>query len=84
MKERYLGKTEFQFSKAAERNSKAKEERGKKAAQTGKKHREARRGPGSASTAGRGRDKIAATVAARAAAFERKQRQAIETIRRKR
>jgi hypothetical protein len=84
MKELSLGKTKFQFSKAAERNSKAKEERGKKAAQTGKKHREARRGPGSASTAGSGRDQIEATVAARAAAFERKLRQAIETIRRKR
>jgi hypothetical protein len=53
-KEQSLGKTELQFSKAAAGNSKAEEERGKKAAQTGKKHREARRGPGSAPTSGRG------------------------------
>jgi len=71
-KEQSLGKTEFQFSKAAERNSKAKEERGKKAAQTGKKQREARRGPGPAATSGRGRDEIATKADAQTATFTQK------------
>jgi len=52
-KEQSLGKTEFQFSKAAARDSEAKEERGKKAAQAGEERREARGGPGPTPTSGR-------------------------------